>query len=343
MVQNQQKTVFFLGAGASKASDFNLPTMREFFLEDVKEYKELSDILNWYYPGQSYENYNLENVFAYLELSRDRMELWQRYAKDGLNVNRNQLLAQLLQYAKKRLTITKDTPCELHKRLFLNLNPNDSIITINWDLVADQSLEALEKSPDGDRISPRRRRFRKLDFMVLAQPIQSEFYFATGLFQDLRVGGFYLKLHGSLDWIQCPIFGCQANTGFINLRRDPNYPDDPTGEPCPYCGAALRMVLVAPTPSKRLKDRGRLAVLWNFAYQELISANRWVLVGLSMAPTDFELQWLFRQAQENHLSLPIEVHVVNPNKDDRENIKNVCPSAYCSVVEHMSIEDYLKE
>jgi hypothetical protein len=31
MTDTSQKTVYFLGAGASKASDFQLPTMKEFF------------------------------------------------------------------------------------------------------------------------------------------------------------------------------------------------------------------------------------------------------------------------------------------------------------------------
>jgi hypothetical protein len=78
-----EKTVYFLGAGASKAL-FNLPTMQDFFNDfSVRDYEALSKFLSQYFFNGlkdddleheiKINNLNLEEVITTLELSMDRI------------------------------------------------------------------------------------------------------------------------------------------------------------------------------------------------------------------------------------------------------------------------------
>jgi hypothetical protein len=163
------------------------------------------------------------------------------------------------------------------------------------------------------------------------------------LMPDEREKGFYLKLHGSLDWLYCPHSGCFNNMNVFPLTTAPEHlvGGQAEGEPCRFCGASLQILLIPPVATKRLEDRGRLAFLWNLAFREIRSASRFVVIGLSLAPTDFELRWLIRQAIEGRDGTPLEVHIVNPEEKDRLNIVGALPGRGHIVYEYESIRDYL--
>jgi hypothetical protein len=57
----QRKTVLLLGAGASCASDFALPSMAGFFV-GRNAHQEAMSFLQWFYPNRSPDQYNLEEV-----------------------------------------------------------------------------------------------------------------------------------------------------------------------------------------------------------------------------------------------------------------------------------------
>jgi hypothetical protein len=69
-------TVLLLGSGASRASQFALPTMAGFFTGAQSLPSNLDDFLSWFYPGRTRDSYNLEEVLAYLDISRARLPLW---------------------------------------------------------------------------------------------------------------------------------------------------------------------------------------------------------------------------------------------------------------------------
>jgi len=75
MTENERKTVFMLGAGASKGSVYNLPCMSGFFEEQIDD-EQLEDFLRWFYQDASRDTYNLEAVLSYLELARTRAAQW---------------------------------------------------------------------------------------------------------------------------------------------------------------------------------------------------------------------------------------------------------------------------
>ena len=65
------------------------------------------------------------------------------------------------------------------------------------------------------------------------------------------------------------------------------------------------------------------------------------MIGISFAPSDFELKWLIRQAIELRQDKHYELHVVNPSKEDRQNIIKLLPSTDRSVYEYESVQDYI--
>ena len=64
-------TVYFLGAGASKGSDFELPLMKGFFREEdfhLKEYSHLKEFIDKRFPKIPINDLNMEEVITHLEL-----------------------------------------------------------------------------------------------------------------------------------------------------------------------------------------------------------------------------------------------------------------------------------
>ena len=72
-----RKKVLLLGAGASRASHFKLPMMREFFGPNIENVPDpLRHFLGWFYPNSSPDSFNLEEVLIYLSISASRTPAW---------------------------------------------------------------------------------------------------------------------------------------------------------------------------------------------------------------------------------------------------------------------------
>src|SRR5438093_1255585 len=114
------KTVVLLGAGASYASDFRLPTMRGFFMPDgVPE--NLEFLLGWFYDGVPREEFDLEEVFSYLDLSVRRLPAWIPDARVRDVFGARYPLGELLWYVNSRLKVERDKLCSKHVALFRRL------------------------------------------------------------------------------------------------------------------------------------------------------------------------------------------------------------------------------
>src|SRR5438067_4426990 len=111
------KTVVVLGAGASKGSDFSLPTMQGFFGANIHQIPDrLRSFFAWFYPGRAPADYNLEEVLSYLYISHSRVPAWTGVAAIeaiGLKTLDYDLL---LDYVAGRLEVPR-TPCKRHTSL----------------------------------------------------------------------------------------------------------------------------------------------------------------------------------------------------------------------------------
>jgi hypothetical protein len=205
-------TVVLLGAGASKGSEKNLPAMQGFFgptLESMSP--ELGRFLVWFYGHENLEQYNVEDVLSYLDLAQARVPKWTGLASMvGLGVAMPNY-ELLLDYIATRLQI-HGPPCSRHRSLIERLERADTILTLNYDLVCDQALGDLERTRGkalvGDRLE-------KLSILLGTGSYWGGEPMA--LMPSETASGFYLKLHGSVDWLYCPNPRCQNASRYYAL------------------------------------------------------------------------------------------------------------------------------
>jgi hypothetical protein len=313
--------------------------MQGFFSVGLTELPDLEEFLQSFYPKMSRDRYNLEEVLAFLDISRARRSVWAYLPPDADAPETGELFQQLMAYVRRRLAIPRNVVCELHRNLIATLAPRDSIVTVNYDLVVDQALAPLER-PNVPPPHNLQSRLGKLSGLLGELRYQGEAL--PALMPIEQEHGFYLKLHGSLDWLFCPTPGCQNNVRFYPAAVSRFAEGQEEGRPCRLCGTALNTYLIPPVATKRLDDRGRMALLWNLALREIAGAARLVVVGLSFAPGDFELRWLLREALLVRRSRQIDLHIVNPSLDDYQRATDVVPRRPARVSHYRTVDEYLE-
>jgi hypothetical protein len=204
-------------------------------------------------------------------------------------------------------------------------------------VIVERSLRIVEK-PENARRYGSETRLTKVQALIgtVLRAMQA----TPSLIDVETAGGFLLKLHGSLDWLYCPTPGCSNNVN-IYATEVSGHLSQTEGKPCRFCGTVLQTFIVPPNATNRLEDRGRMAFLWNLALRELASASRLVVVGLSLAPSDFELRWLIRQAYLLRSGEPLSVTVVNPSAEHRERFYGVLPAGHQRGPSFSTIAEYL--
>jgi hypothetical protein len=332
------RTVLMLGSGASRGSEFELPTMDGFFVGGAALPGNLDDFLAWFYPNRPRDAYNLEEVLAYLDISRTRLPLWGLRDPIIHRFDKEELYTSLLEYVKTRLDIPPGAICPVHEQLIESLDDRDSILSLNYDLVVDRILRRQEVIAD----YPGHPGFGRLGKLAgLVGYWMQSIYPGPTLHRQEREKGFYLKLHGSLDWFYCLTPGCQNNTSIYPAGVwEATARFDRT--PCRNCGAALVTYIVPPVATKRLEDRSRMAFIWHLALQELAAADKIAIIGLSFAATDFELRWLLRQAIALSRNGAPVLHLVNPNEGHRRAVVEMLPEPIRQIEHFESLEDYLR-
>src|SRR4029453_4498517 len=106
----------------------------------------------------------------------------------------------------------------------------------------------------------------------------------------------FLNVHGSVCLFFCPSSQCGNHQLFFpNWLDTPEVHDQP-GLPCSLCGTPIERVIVPPSLHNSFGMYPKLGVLVNLAYRELADAVKIILVGVSFAPSDYNLRWLVRAA-----------------------------------------------
>jgi len=321
MADTIQKTVYFLGAGASAASDFALPTMEKFF-EGAdfagEEYKNLNQFIGNKFPGLPIENLNLEEVVTTIELSLDTFGALGGHPEPYIYDART----ELNKYVADRLKIDTTKGCtKLEKIITLEMASKrsaDSVITLNYDMIIDV---LIKKHQGNEEYSKLGRLYELLghDIRGTERMVVQGAEEPTSWSQNINIG-FYLKLHGSINWLYCPNPTCGHHQIFFPNQNMDGKP----GDLCTLCGAPMVSVIVPPTMHKTFEKFPKLGFLWSLAYRELNAANKIVIFGVSFAPSDYYLRWLFKKAitdrdpQKNPLIFNIDL-----KPDACEKIKEI--------------------
>ena len=81
----------------------------------------------------------------------------------------------------------------------------------------------------------------------------------------------------------------------------------------------------------------KLGFLWSLAHRELSQADRIVVFGLSFAPSDYYLRWLFRSAITDRASQP---QIFNINTDKGQSAEAIRDLTGVSPANCQTVEEY---
>ena len=339
-------TVWLLGAGASAGSDQCLPLGAELLDAILKR-----DTWDW--PSEQDRqtvgqfigtfqrngvNADIEDCLTYLDCALSDMgnRTWQSleniYAFRGLGWDSNVFshdkpFAPTLELRRIKAILTQQVAsvlldgshelCEKHAQMFATLEDTDHIITLNYDLIVENTIERLKmhRTPSKSK-SPRKKKVYKVYSDVepgydprpktghvqrLQELLEEKAHGFTDnrwtLARDVRgltFGAIY-HLHGAVNWFSCSDASC-PNHSRVLYCHDLAEVHMSGGHLCACCGSLLEPVIIPPT---MLKDYGRfpkIRLMWQLASLALSFCTDLVIVGCSFRQADFYLHHLIRSS-----------------------------------------------
>jgi hypothetical protein len=154
---------------------------------------------------------------------------------------------------------------------------------------------------------------------------------------------FLLKLHGSLNWGQCPKCD-RLRLWFYNTYDDIFRKTWPNCKNCSEISMGFKPVLVAPSPAKRLPSA--LNSAWNAAANCLQTTEKLTIIGYSFSAFDHASRRLFLK---NFIIPNLSVDpapkltIIDPDQCARKSIRSLfLPAVEKNVAEYSSFEDYCK-
>jgi hypothetical protein len=184
---------------------------------------------------------------------------------------------------------------KLIERLFSLTQTPPTIVSLNYDIIADNTLMALSEQ------------YGAVGFPDYGCDI------ATEIYQKQNKFGKLYKLHGSLNWLYCP--SCQrldigtTESGRRTIKMlDQLYQEEQTleggdlyhrytchGSPCRDCGTYVAPVMISPTHLKDYRNP-HISQVWYQADRALRKASRVVIAGYSMPWDDVDVIYLFKRS-----------------------------------------------
>lgn len=322
-------TVYILGAGASAGYEGSFigercPSTKNFFsvasrVLDMENCgnkatgsfeslcpgleKFLKDYYNTDMQGLNGIGLDMEDVLTLLDVE---LEYSDSVAEIALlsGARREFLNLMALTFAR----VLHGAPCRHHARIAAALNPGDSVISFNYDLLMDQ---AMKKECNNWRESTG---YGVPAIMVTGKQYCEPF---TGPFTVSQHP--LLKLHGSFNWLACRDCGnfyiLENSTYEINgfdYERCRQLTCEPPGH-------QLERMIIPPTLKKDVHGK-IMQQIWQKAFDALCAARRIVIIGYSLPPTDFFVKrLLYRSLAFNRNIEEIEI-VDHHNGKDPNNL-----------------------
>jgi hypothetical protein len=314
------KTVFILGAGASYShSNKEFPLVNDIF-KVAKQLNITSFILDINKINPDYEcvdeyiiekfnksifnikqELDIEDILTNLEIDIEKTK------SNDLQIVRDRIITIILN-TFFILTLKSD----YYKKnseyfLFFNqLEDNDTIITYNWDLLLDNILGREKIVSNIKKIGRVEDDIQKKQYLKMLMDLSAyrdlSWDRTSAPYEKYHSKGYYLKLHGSIDWLYCPNEDCGLYSKvfpIININGEYK---------CYECSSKMKHLIIPPVLNKNYSSFPFVKKLWNIALEELQSAGELVIWGYRLPPTDFYNRWLFRQKSDQLK----KVSIINP-------------------------------
>lgn len=322
------KTVYIFGAGASRACSSKTPTIKEIFSkasevggrsEELR--REISDHLRQRFGIRAEDllngNIDFERVFTLVVSDRDMAESFGS-AEERSNIATAEIGLESLVY-ELFMTVTWDEIVgtgDLYDELVKRLGEEDVLISFNYDLQLDAALERSGRWSPLDGYGFDFSRFQNSE----GKPLGSHLEKAS----TWRL----LKLHGSLNWFRMTgIYGHATGRGWKGEFSEQHKGRDvlveirsrsqvsPLGILDIDCmdgpnNFHLDVNIIPPSLRKELSPQ--FVRLWHQARDSIIAAERIVVIGYSLPPTDFAAEWLFRTAARLNQRSRVALEIANP-------------------------------
>lgn len=332
------KTVYILGAGFSisagapsqeklveKIFEVHKKYPFEFETNAINKFIEfLSTTLN--IPEELHSNVPLEDIFTpidralldntsfrnlnILEVKKIRNVIYYLIGKTLqviLRVSEKDYINQFAENIVKQCSVRSD-------KNYRDID-NVSVISTNWDILLDNSIKDIL---DRDHSDPK----GVVDYCCYISSYKKNDETIKPGLEILGAGGFnvkLLKLHGSLNWLQCP--RCQRL--YIDFYQKISVDNNSNCRHCdknfqPSASHRLTSNLIMPTFIKDLSNP-QYKLIWQNAGVELSEAEKIIFIGYSLPSADFEMrQLLSRMVRDNAL-----ITVVDFGEERSEIIKNM--------------------
>jgi hypothetical protein len=285
------------GKSKNEMDFFNLLPMAYEGLNQLIQqiWKQNPDKQGW--DRNEWEKINIEDVFSFIDTGTKIYPKNSNYRKYFESCKKS-----LIDFIFIMLSMrTLGQRCLHLQKLFKNISPNDSIVSFNWDTIADTTLEYLNND-----------QYKNYRLLIDDNGSIVEKYFQKGVL---------LKLHGSLNWMICNNKKCIAynKNQFIQSATKGDLKNLSLSDfnKCKYCDSQHEINIIPPTSNKiNIYKNSFIHKQWLLVRQKFIRSKKIVFIGYSFPVTDFYSEWLFRQI--NFLSyskkkfVKYNIDVVNP-------------------------------
>ncbi|WP_226390264.1 hypothetical protein [Penaeicola halotolerans] len=350
-----QKTVYILGAGFSMNA--GAPSQGQLIKEIYKlktTYTKSSKakVQEWVDKFDDFlknslmvseneiNNYTLEDIYTPLDKCISENIPFRQHTPKNLSELRdifNRLIVLAVRGSIENSNKKKDSVYNFAKHL-LELSreriknektDNVSVITTNWDIMLDNTLYSLmskETKPKSIKFSG------VVDYCCYISSLdKNDDSIKPGLYAigKGRYNTKILKLHGSLNWMQCP--RCQRlyvkfyqkwNGGYIFDKKYCRHCDSNFGAKQEEANL-LMTNLIMPTFLKNLNNIQN-KLIWQNAGIELSEASKIVFLGYSLPQADFE----FKQLLSRMIRRDAKIEAVLVEDDNPDNLKDSDSSKY---------------
>ena len=299
------KTIWILGAGASIShSKGKFPAINQFFqiANEMKILSNSNEKINEDYKGIKEYVQNLfgedilkENIKIDIEELLTNIEIdIDKNSSTRLNNIRHNIIKLIRNLLYKLIEEVRLETSDYNTFIEKHLNKEDTIISFNWDLLLDDVLKR-EQFLKGDFLNKEENQYYNFykDLSSHGENTWGRVTPKKPYIEYSGITGYYLKLHGSVDWLYCSNEKCRAyGKVYPSLKyMEKHY--------CAECNEEMNYLLIPPVLNKKYNKYPFIRTIWNKATKEIQCAEKLIIWGYSLPPTDFYSNWLLRQAREN--------------------------------------------
>ena len=311
--EKEMPVVYILGAGASKAVISTAPLMDHLLSEALKilEQREqepdaagtkrlhmVKNFIDDVYQLKPGVLPRLEDILTQLDLAvEEDRPLSRHYNVPYLRRLREAFVYAICVVLAENLSSKGSEGMELMWKFLSTLTPEDSMISLNYDIIVDKAISLST----GGRVNygfPVRydHKVKKGKAKVKKGEEAKPYELATppdGLAHLYNLPLY--KLHGSFNWLYCPF--CQdLDVAHGSKIKSVRYPFEEEEKPkCVDCDTIYEPLIITPTMLKTYRNI-QLRQIWRQAENKISRAGKVVFVGYSIPDADVQLRCMFKRA-----------------------------------------------